>query len=454
MITYDKNYDVLFCNEAFVNVLCKFHSSNWKNCNIGERLDIIKEFVDLYCQIFKIKNLKVKMVDTSYSGSYMDYKTMVNVNKDAVVNGNQYDVMDTLFHELRHNFQHRAIAGNIDSEVEKVDEKDVKEWKMNFKSSPTGYYNYISTKGEKSHLYYYQPVEADAFRTGLSLTKKASSIISELKGSDVLFKEYGRMYRDYIMIYFSKEQEFVKAFEEYRKEIFELFEENNEKFKLEKECLKKAKVLMEKEINDMSLEDICSLFSVYVWAYLDDDYKMNLLKEYDKRVNNHKAIKIEKNGNSTFKIDGVIHDRCQIESILNTMFSYEFRKKAEAIINGEENCSANIKEELEVNLYEHNGKKINYIADSENFAMYSIQPYALYEGRIVIEQFKKIKECEVNFYGVNDESFENMIDFYDYDKYIPYIEKFFQKPFKEIYDDLINKMKERISKINMKSRKS
>ena len=450
MIPYDKNYDVLFNNEKFVNVLCKFYSSHWENCNIGERIDIIKEFVSIYCEAFKINNLKVKMVETSHSGTYMDYKTMVNVNKDAVINGNQYDVMDTLFHELRHNFQHRAIAGNIDSEIEKVDENIVKEWKLNFKSSPTGYHNYISTKGEKSYLYYYQPVEADAFRTGLSLTRKAYSIISKIKGEDVEFKEYGKMYRDYIMTYFSKEEEFVAIFEKYRKEIFEIYDENNEKFKLEKECLNKAKVLMEKAIEDMTLEEVCSLFSVYVWAYLEDDYKINLIKEYDKRVNKHKPVKIEKVGNSTFRIDGVIHDRSQVASILNTLFSYEFRKKVEAIINGKESCSANLKEELEVNMYEHNGKKINYIADSDNFTMYSIQPYALYEGKVVVEQFKKVKECEANFYGVNGESFENMIDFYDYDKYIPYIEEFFEKPFKEIYDGLVKKMKEKINKINNK----
>ena len=451
MITYDKNYDILFNSEKFIDVLCKFHSSHWENCNIGERIDIIKEFVTIYCEIFKIKNLKVKMIDTTHSGSYMDYKNWVNVNKDLIINGNQYDVMDTLFHELRHNFQHRAIAGNIDNEIEKVDENNVKEWKMNFKSSPTGYCNYISTKGEKSHLYYYQPVEADAFRCGLSLTRKAYFIISKMKGNDVEFKEYGKMYRDYIMTYFSKEEEFVAIFEKNRKEIFAMYEENNEKFKLEKECLKKAKVLMnEKNIVDMSLEEICSLFSVFVWAYLEDDYKVSLLKEYDKRVNNHKPIKIEMVGNSTFRINGIIHDRSQILSILNTMFSFEYKKKVEAIVKGKESCPANLKEELEVNMYEHDGKKINFIEDSDNFTMYSIQPFALYEAKVIIEQFKKVKECEVNFYGVNEESFENMIDFYDYDKYIPYIEKFFEKPFKEIYDELVKKMRGKINKINTK----
>ena len=46
-----------------------------------------------------------------------------------------------------------------------------------------------------------------------------------------------------------------------------------------------------------------------------------------------------------------------------------------------------------------------------------------------------------------------MIDFYDNDKYIPYIEQFFGKPFDEIYGDLIDKMNFRIEKIKLNKKK-
>ena len=43
-----------------------------------------------------------------------------------------------------------------------------------------------------------------------------------------------------------------------------------------------------------------------------------------------------------------------------------------------------------------------------------------------------------------------MIDFYDNDKYIPYIEKFYGKSFKTIYNDLVKKMKENVKIANSK----
>ena len=63
---------------------------------------------------------------------------------------------------------------------------------------------------------------------------------------------------------------------------------------------------MKTVIKDMNIDQIISLFSVYVWSYLDDDYKISLLKEYDSRVNPYQKIKLEKFNNSVFKVDGVV----------------------------------------------------------------------------------------------------------------------------------------------------
>ena len=70
----------------------------------------------------------------------------------------------------------------------------------------------------------------------------------------------------------------------------------------------------------MSLEEIISLFSVYVWSYIEDDYKLELLKEYDKRVNEGKPVKIELDGNSVIKINGKIHIKTALSAWI--LFAY------------------------------------------------------------------------------------------------------------------------------------
>lgn len=446
MFTYDKFYDVLFENDKFLSVLDNFHSSNWKKLNEDERFKVINEFIDVYCEIFGINKVQTKKEKSKrYCGSYQDFRLEVNVNKDSIMNESQYDVMDTLFHELRHYFQKRAISKNLTS-IETVDEEKRKEWKLNFLQSPRGYNNYISASGDYAEYYFCQPVEEDAFKTGLALTKKAYSVLKDKFGEDVEFKAYGLKNMIQIMQYFSNEPTIVDWYLKGRNKVLEIFQENNKQIEIEKKCLLVAEKIMEKEIHDMSLEEICALFSVYVWAYLDDDYKIELLKEYDSRVNKFNPVNIEKMNNSLFKVAGVPSERNSILNILNNLFSYEYKVMVKAIVQGKIECDERLKEALTLNIYKVGGKKINFVEDTDNFLLYSIQPFALYEGKVIKRQYEEVKEAQEKFYGVVDNEYDSSMDFYDNDKYIPYIEKFYGKSFEEIYNDLIRQMRENIVK--------
>lgn len=446
MFKYDDVYNLLFENNEFVNILYRFHTSNFNNLDKKGQNDLIREFIDKYCEILKIDQMKFKKGQSKhYAGAYMDIGGSVLVNLDN--NCNQYDVMDTLYHELRHNFQHRAVSKNL-TELESVDEELVKKWKVNFLSSPRGYSNYISTKGENSELYYYQPVEKDAFMTGLSLTKKSHDIIQEKYGRDSVYEKYGRAQMVTIMLYFCDEKEWVENMKIAESKVEEIFAKNNKEKEIEKKCLTIANKTMEKEIEDMTMEELMSLFSVYVWAYLDDDYKLELLQEFDSRVNKYKSLKIEMDGNSAFKINGLQHERNQIMNILNTMATFQFENYTKAVVKGEAPSDEKTREELKLNLFKDGKKMINYVKDSENFFLYSIQPYALLEGKMVIELFKKIKNVEIDTYDIDTGYYDDMIDYYDYDKYIPFVEAFYNRSFDEIYDDIVNQMRNKVNNIS------
>lgn len=447
MFMYDNVYNRLFENEEFLEILYGFHSSNWKKMTIEERKVLINLFIDKYSEVLGIDKLKFKKgKNKSYAGSYNDINGLVNVNAKAIEDTSQYDIMDTLFHELRHNFQHRAVAKNL-TEYETVDEELVKKWKLNFLFSPRGYSNYIDTQGDNKGLYLYQPVEKDAFMTGLCLTKKAYSVIKDKLGEDDEFVEYAKIQKYTIMLYFSNEEVYVNGRKIGEEKVDALFDKNNKEKQIEKKCCKIAAETMKKDISEMSLEEIISLFSVYVWSYLEDDYKLELLKEYDRRVNKGKAVKIELDGNSVIKINGKMYMRDRILNILNDMYTVHFQNLVKQIIKGNVEVESKIKEELIINMYEIDKKKINYVKDSDNFLLYSIQPFALLEGKIVIEWFKKIKEVEKKFYDIDSSEYEDMIDFYNYDKYIPFIEEFYGMSFEDVYNEQVEKMK-----INIKNK--
>ena len=80
------------------------------------------------------------------------------------------------------------------------------------------------------------------------------------------------------MLYFSEEKAYVESMKNAQEQVMELFAKNNKEMKTEKECLEIAKETMKKDIKEMNMEELMSLFSVYVWAYLEDDYKLALLK--------------------------------------------------------------------------------------------------------------------------------------------------------------------------------
>ena len=228
MFKYDEFYELLFKDDKFIGLLQNFHSSRWENLDLDNRYEIVKSVIDRYCEILKIDNVKFKKEKIKkYSGSYVDLNLSLNVSEHDIKEGNQYDILDTIFHEARHNFQHRAVAKKL-TDIESVDEKIVKEWKLNFLKSPRGYSNYISFEDENGYLYNYQPVEADAFKTGLSLAKKSYEIIKENNGPDVNYYRYAHKYKELIMKYFSLEEEYVEEFKKYRGEVFESFNKNND----------------------------------------------------------------------------------------------------------------------------------------------------------------------------------------------------------------------------------
>lgn len=456
MKNYDMFYDCLFENEEFLNILYKFHSSNWDKMSPEDKKMTASMFVDKYCDILQIGTL-VAQVQTSssnkHSGYYADSKMLINcvINDDIP----SYDILDTLFHELRHNYQHRAIVYNL-SNLEYVDEKERKRWKINCNYSTLGVSNYISAQGPNAQYYLFQPIELDAFKAGLSLTKKSYSLIKKKLGEDPKWLDYADMNLERVLCVFSQDPYYVKLRENYEKEIFQIFKQNKKEFDKEERFINIAKYTMEKDPSQMSDSELMSMFSLYVWGYIENDTKIDLLIEFNKRLFPFVNTKIKKAGNESIKINGsepIVYN--DVMNLLNTMFTYDFKKYVDNIIDGKIQVNDKLKDDLMLNMYkDEKGQLVNFIKDSDNLLMYSVTPFGLLESKIIKPIFEKMIENERKVYGeeVHDD-LKSMITFYDEREYIKFLEDFHEESFDEIYENLIRGMAENIAIDNLQRKK-
>jgi anion-transporting ArsA/GET3 family ATPase len=60
---------------------------------------------------------------------------------------------------------------------------------------------------------------------------------------------------------------------------------------------------------------------------------------------------------------------------------------------------------------------------------------------------KADKKVKIATYGVDTGHYDDMIDYYDYDKYIKFIEGFYDKSFDEIYKETVDQMRENVKKV-------
>lgn len=123
------------------------------------------------------------------------------------------DGLDTIIHEGRHAFQYHAINGNVTG----VDEKQLKNWKMN---------EVFYTQEEP--LYWQLEIERDARNFARSEMEKIIAAIREEKGiEDLVYEEFlFRQHRDeYVLSLWADaciDEEFIEAVDEYARMMCEM----------------------------------------------------------------------------------------------------------------------------------------------------------------------------------------------------------------------------------------
>ena len=142
MFKYDDVYNLLFENQEFVDILCKFHSSNWNQLNKKERDQVIRSFIDKYCEILTPKSyrdemkLMIEKMLENYEGTILFVshdRYFVNKIANSLIvfeNGGGKFLKDTTYSEYEKkqelsgaNERQESIQNKVDKNRETIIEK-------------------------------------------------------------------------------------------------------------------------------------------------------------------------------------------------------------------------------------------------------------------------------------------------------------------------------------------
>lgn len=140
----------------------------WKNMSTEERIKWLEDWYKEQCKKLGIPPVDFNTEDLpdpegkDYGGYYHHggrfglFRNMT-IDIDNIKDDDPFDVMETIAHETRHEYQHYLIE-HPDKRPSNISEEQVNSWKENFE-------NYIDYEEGKDNFEAYekQPVEADAF---------------------------------------------------------------------------------------------------------------------------------------------------------------------------------------------------------------------------------------------------------------------------------------------------
>ena len=105
----NKFIEKVFDNKKLVELLLKFKKMEWKKLNNDSKIEVLNEIVDgfneVYCDDFGKCKFYFIDVNNDKSGETLEDYNVINLNS---LGKNQYTILATILHELRHYYQYKA----------------------------------------------------------------------------------------------------------------------------------------------------------------------------------------------------------------------------------------------------------------------------------------------------------------------------------------------------------
>lgn len=167
-ITEGREFGLEECSEAALEIFNPGVISEWGNLTQEQRKDIACMYADRVAQAFGLATyggVYIESLDPGVLG-YNNGDGTIHLS-DTLVNGDTtpFEIMNTVTHELRHQYQSECVRG-----YHEVSDEVRNEWTI-----ATGIYNYDQPSCYDPWGYTYNPLEIDARYAGETVVRNVSS---------------------------------------------------------------------------------------------------------------------------------------------------------------------------------------------------------------------------------------------------------------------------------------
>lgn len=167
-ITEGREFGLDKCSEAALEIFNPGVIAEWGNMSLEERKDIACMYADQVAQAFELENYRgvyIEAMETGVLGSNNGDGT-IHISEDLLGDyTTPFQIMDTITHELRHQYQSECINGYHD-----VSHEVRNEWAM-----ATAIYNYDQPTCFDPWGYSYNPLEIDSNYAGNTVVRNVTS---------------------------------------------------------------------------------------------------------------------------------------------------------------------------------------------------------------------------------------------------------------------------------------
>ena len=446
MNKHDLFFKKVMDNPTLVKSLKKLETKTWDKIPFHERIELFKtivgEITNFYPELGTPK-FEFIFMDSEASGEESEKGTYINVR--MLEDGNHFEVLATVLHEIRHFFQRKA--GEIYEKTGKVHplftKEELEEFVINMaRSSLLLVSNYVDASDMDQFEYTLQPIEYDAENFSYEFMRRLSKNfltdyydVKNCGFANNNFESIKKMYE-------GNKHNLIDFDRIYKLNYQDMVNRNKVRFKKDKREYDRYMKWLDK----IDYLDDTKLFILLSPCFIDtysEEMRIKLLNAYLEYNDCSKRIEL---------IDGQYYfndllfdmDETGTYAVFEPLFLQVAEDKIKSIVSKDfDKLKFGFEKDVKINL----AIKENFISEEKNPLFYRLQPYILLRDGFMKQEYMRLIRSIDNIYDEYNSyyfDFERFLKKYDSLPIITKAEMMTGKKFEEIYASMVEKMKKNI----------
>lgn len=433
----------VFSDKKLVKLLFEFRNVEWKKLNSNEKINVLNDVANGFNEIYgnDLGRCKFYFIDVNSDmcGETLEDYNIINLNS---LGNNQFSILSTILHELRHYYQDKAHnlykSSNVIHELfADVNYLDI--FKNDENSEMFRAENYVAFNDNNFIEYCIQPTEYDAESFSKEFMiyfadnyLEYANDIEMCLGANPDFDAVCRIIK-------KDDRDIINFNRKYELNYQDYISENKEIFIKDEVRSWKYKELFN-NFDNISKENLSKLCCPCFWYKYDNSIRVKILNKYCELCDADINVVLD-DGNIVIngKTLGVKDVFKVMELLFNELADYEIMK-----IVKKKNPKYLMRVEREIRLNLKNDR--NMIKKEENPLFYEVQPYMLFKNNYVLRSFYDFYRNLDSMYDTDNnffESFSNYIAKYDVESMMKKVRILTGMKFDDFYDLQLKKMSSR-----------